>query len=874
MPGCAARSGSVAIVWLDSDLHHAQAAQALLAQALPHCRVLHGASATHAAGALASRAWDAVVLCLPPGATDVATPLALCVGQPVLLCADPAQEALAARGFRLGLRDYVLRAGPVATATAPGAAAASPPGAAAEPAALYAHLPELLRRLGQLLQPPSLQPRIDWPPLQQLLAQRQALQVTLESMTQGIFKTGPDGRLQIYNQRLLELVGLPESLLASHPTLVEVMQVQVQRGDFGKDYALVDARGQAYVAQGGLQVETPALYWRTTPDGRTLEVRTTVMDDGGLVRTFTDVSDYVRVEAELRESEARFRSLSDLSSDWYWEADAQGRFVQLVGDLGSNGIAPAEVLGRTRWDMAALNMTEADWDAHRATLAAKQPFRDLELQRRRPDGSLHWITVSGVPLLDAQGQLRGYRGVGRDITQRKEAEGQIERLAFYDPLTGLPNRRLLVDRLQRSLAGVHRRQAHGALLFIDLDNFKDLNDTQGHDKGDLLLVQVAQRLQGCVRATDTVARFGGDEFVVLVEELSAEVNQASAEAALVSSYIITTLGAPYTLGPDADSSHHSTPSIGIALFGPHQPDSVDELLKHADLAMYQAKAAGRNTQRFFDPQMQAAVRARSLLEADLRRGLTQQELQLYFQPVVDCSGQLQGAEALVRWRHPQHGLLAPADFICMAEQTGLILSLGHWVLDAACQQLVAWSRTRLTRALFLSVNVSVRQFRQADFVDQLLAALQRTGANPERLRLELTESLLLTDVEDVIARMQQLREHGVGFSLDDFGTGYSSLSYLKRLPLDQLKIDQGFVRDVLTDPNDAAIVRTILALANSLDLGVVAEGVETPGQLEFLKQHGCPAFQGYLFGRPMPVEVLEAALVPQAGEGGATQPGG
>ena len=450
--------------------------------------------------------------------------------------------------------------------------------------------------------------------------------------------------------------------------------------------------------------------------------------------------------------------------------------------------------------------------------------------------------------------------MGRDTTERKGVESQIERLAFYDVLTGLPNRRLLVDRLQRSLKTVARRPVHGALLIIDLDNFKDLNDTQGHDQGDELLVQVAQRLQGCVSATDTVARFGGDEFVVLVEDLSTDAAQASAEAALVASYIITTLGKPYAMGPLGDTSYHSTPSIGIALFGPHQPCSVDELLKHADLAMYQAKAAGRNTQRFFDPEMQAAVRARSALEADLRRGLQQQEMQLYFQPVVDCSGQLQGAEALVRWHHPERGVVAPAEFIGMAEQTGLILPLGQWVLEAACQQLVAWSRTRLTRALFLSVNVSVRQFRQADFVEQLLQLLEQTGANPERLKLELTESLLLADVEDVIARMQQLRERGVGFSLDDFGTGYSSLSYLKRLPLDQLKIDQGFVRDVLTDPNDAAIVRTILALANSLDLGVVAEGVETPGQLEFLKQHGCPAFQGYLFGRPMPVAVLEAAL--------------
>ena len=836
---------TTAVLWIDEDWAHAQAAQALLASTLPECRVVHGTCAADAAGALASRAWRAVVLCLPPAATDVAGPLAQCAGHPVLLCVSAAQEALAARGFRCGLGDYVLRA--QVPLDADGAAA-------------HAHLPELLQRLAALLQQPVVPQGPEQPQaLGQLQRQRLALQVTLGRMSQGIFKTGPDGRVHIYNQRVLELLDLPESLMATQPTLAQVTQVQAQRGDFGEGYSLVDARGQAYVAQGAVAA-SPALYWRATRDGRTLEVRTTAVEDGGLVRTFADVSDYVRVQAELRESEARFRSLSDLSSDWYWETDAQGRFVQLAGDLSANGITQADVLGRTRWELGALNMNEADWATHRAVLASKQPFRDLELQRRRPDGTLHWISVSGVPLLDGQGALRGYRGVGRDITERKGVESQIERLAFYDVLTGLPNRRLLVDRLQRSLKTVARRPVHGALLIIDLDNFKDLNDTQGHDQGDELLVQVAQRLQGCVRATDTVARFGGDEFVVLVEDLSTDAAQASAEAALVASCITTTLGKPYAMGPLGDTSYHSTPSIGIALFGPHQPCSVDELLKHADLAMYQAKAAGRNTQRFFDPEMQAAVRARSALEADLRRGLQQQEMQLYFQPVVDCSGQLQGAEALVRWHHPERGVVAPAEFIGMAEQTGLILPLGQWVLEAACQQLVAWSRTRLTRALFLSVNVSVRQFRQADFVEQLLQLLEQTGANPERLKLELTESLLLADVEDVIARMQQLRERGVGFSLDDFGTGYSSLSYLKRLPLDQLKIDQGFVRDVLTDPNDAAIVRTILALANSLDLGVVAEGVETPGQLEFLKQHGCPAFQGYLFGRPMPVAVLEAAL--------------
>ncbi|ABM57111.1 putative bifunctional diguanylate cyclase/phosphodiesterase [Verminephrobacter eiseniae] len=819
---------TAAILWVDCDTQHAAAAQQLISAQHPGWRLLHSP-----APGQASRAWDAMVLCLDPAARELPDLREPCATHPVLLCLDAAQEALAARAFRDGLGDYLLRA-----------------------ADGQAHLAELMQRLAALLrqrlaaQAPGA-PNPSARMLALLQEQRAALQATLASISQGIFKTGPDGRISVYNQRALDLLDLPESLLANRPTLAELTRLQAERGDFGPDYGLVGPLGQDYLAQGGRD-SAPAIYWRTTRDGRTLEVRTNALADGSQVRTFADVSDYLRVENQLRDSEARFRSLSDLSSDWYWEHDAQGRFTQLAGDLSVNGMPLSAVLGRTRWEIGALNMTEADWAAHRAVLAAQQPFRDLELQRRRADGSMHWISVSGVPVQGADGTPRGYRGVGRDITGRKQAEGQIERLAFYDALTGLPNRRLLLDRLQHATVAVTRSNTQGALLFIDLDNFKSLNDTLGHDAGDHLLQQAAQRLKACVREVDTVARFGGDEFVVLLAGLSAAAAQASAEAAQVAKHIAASLGQPYALG---GAVHHSTPSIGIALFGP-QACRVDELLKQADLAMYQAKAAGRNTQRFFDPEMQAAASHRSALEADLRRGLQQRELVLHYQPMVDGQGRLQGAEALVRWNHPQRGLMPPAEFTPLAEQTGLILPLGQWVLETACAQLVAWSRSALTRAFSLSVNVSVRQFRQADFVQQLLATLEASGANPERLTIELTESLLLNDVQDIIARMQQLRCHGLGFALDDFGTGYSSLSQLKRLPLDQIKIDRSFVRDLPADAGDGAIVRSILALAQSLGLAVVAEGVETRAQLEFLQHHGCQTFQGYHFGRPMPPEAL------------------
>jgi diguanylate cyclase (GGDEF)-like protein len=397
----------------------------------------------------------------------------------------------------------------------------------------------------------------------------------------------------------------------------------------------------------------------------------------------------------------------------------------------------------------------------------------------------------------------------------------------------------------------------GAILFIDLDAFKTLNDTLGHDKGDLLLQQVAKRLQTCVREGDTVARLGGDEFVVMLEELSESQDEVARQCEAVGEKILATLGQPYLLDGHAV---RSTPSIGITLFD-GQPNRIDELLKQADLAMYQSKAAGRNTLRFFDAAMQAIVNDRAALEQDLREALRLQQFSLYYQPQIMGEDRLTGAEALLRWQHPQRGMVSPADFIPLAEETGLILPLGHWVLQTACRQLAAWADHSATAGLSIAVNVSARQLHQSDFVEQVLAALQEAGANPGLLKLELTESLLVSNIESTIVKMAALKSRGVGFSLDDFGTGYSSLTYLKRLPLDQLKIDQGFVRDILIDPNDAAIAKMVIALATSLGLGVIAEGVELQGQRDFLARQGCHAYQGYLFSRPLPIDAFEAFVL-------------
>ena len=430
---------------------------------------------------------------------------------------------------------------------------------------------------------------------------------------------------------------------------------------------------------------------------------------------------------------------------------------------------------------------------------------------------------------------------------------QVKYLSLYDALTGLPNRRLLRNRMQQGKKGGHV----GALLFIDLDHFKNLNNTLGHVLGDMLLQQVSRRLLGNVHENDTVARLGGDEFVIIQDGLGATHAEAAAQARATGEKILYAFREPFQLG---ENECFSTPSIGIVLFQQEQ-ENVDDLLKRADLAMYQAKASGRNALRFFDPAMQDMANARAALETDLRHGLQRGEFILHYQPQMNADARVTGAEALVRWQHPARGMVAPLDFIPLAEETGQILLLGRSVLEAACIKLAEWAQSSATAHLDMAVNISARQFHHADFVDEVMAIVERTGANPARLKLELTESLLLTNLEDIIDKMSLLQARGITFSLDDFGTGYSSLAYLKRLPLAQLKIDKSFVMDVMTDPNDAAIAQAILGLGHSLGLTVIAEGVETDEQLKFLVENGCHAYQGYLFSRPLSADDLGAFVM-------------
>jgi diguanylate cyclase (GGDEF)-like protein/PAS domain S-box-containing protein len=459
-------------------------------------------------------------------------------------------------------------------------------------------------------------------------------------------------------------------------------------------------------------------------------------------------------------------------------------------------------------------------------------------------------------LRDEAGARTGTLSSGEDVTERRQAEERIRELAFFDQLTALPNRTLLLDRLKQTLSTCLRSGSQGALLFIDLDNFKSLNDTLGHDTGDILLQQVARRLTHCVREEDTVARFGGDEFVVILAALNGSAEEAATGAEVVAQKILSSLNDVYHLG---QVTQRSTASVGVTLFDGHNV-SAEDLMKQADLAMYRSKDAGRNLVHFFDPALESAVKERVRLERDLRRALAEGQFLLHYQAQVGSNGRLCGAEALLRWQSPRCGLVFPVEFIRLSEETGLIVPLGLWVFEAACRQLAAWASQPEMAQLTIAVNVSARQFHELDIVDQLLNVIRRTGAKPERLKLELTESLLLDNVADTVSKMSALKARGVAFSLDDFGTGYSSLSYLRRLPLDELKIDQSFVHHIVANPSDAAIARTIVALGQSLGLRVIAEGVENEEQRQFLASIGCFAYQGYHHSRPLPVDGLEGLV--------------
>ncbi len=568
----------------------------------------------------------------------------------------------------------------------------------------------------------------------------------------------------------------------------------------------------------------------------------------GLCGISTDITERKKADESLRVAATVFQSQEGMFvlSPERRVIDVNHAYTAMTGWTVEE--LAGEVVPRFSLEPDGPDFSEAMW-----RIVAREHKWQGEVWTWRKDGSAYPARLSVTAVRDAQGRTTNYVGTQSDISQSREAQDRIVQLAYYDPLTRLPNRQLLHDRIEHCLSYNHRSSQLSALLFLDLDNFKDLNDTRGHAAGDALLQQVAERLLACARESDTVARLGGDEFVILLEGVGSGEEEAAVHAERVGWKLLEAVREPYTIGGQV---HHSTCSIGIALCD-GQAVRIDELMMRGDLAMYQAKKDGRNTVRLFHSDMASLVTYRASIDTELRTALAQRQFLLYYQGQVDANGKVTGAEALLRWRHPQRGLIGPAGFIGIAENSGLILPLGKWILEEACAQLARWAASPCLAHLTLAVNVSVRQFLQPDFVAQTLETVRSSGADPCRLKLELTESLMIERVEETIAKMHALKAEGIGFALDDFGTGYSSLSYLKQLPLDQLKIDRSFVRDVLDDPNDAAIASSVVALARSLNLAIIAEGVETEAQRAFLAEMGCGAWQGFLFSPPVEAYAFE-----------------
>ncbi|WP_036300030.1 bifunctional diguanylate cyclase/phosphodiesterase [Methylotenera sp. L2L1] len=646
--------------------------------------------------------------------------------------------------------------------------------------------------------------------------------------------------LDFFNCSIDELVTIDESQYFSPKTLAKVQDVDKRVIEGGED-ACEEIEAISHDNK-------KRIFW---------QIKTPIYEGdaerhiGGLCGISTDITDLKNAELSLRIAATAFES-----SDGILITDAGCSILQVNSAFTKiTGYTAGDVVGKNP------NILSSGRHDHLFYQALWEKINTTgtwcgEIWNRRKTGEIYpeRITISVVK--DKDGKVTNYVSVFTDISESKASSEQIEHLAFYDPLTNLPNRLLLLDRVRQAFSSSSRTGKKGALLFVDLDHFKVLNDTLGHSTGDLLLKLQAERLSHCVRAGDTVARFGGDEFVVVLEDLDQNVTDAASIAEQIGNKILLALHEPCQFGTH---QYQSTSSIGITLFNGDEHD-IEELLKQADISMYQAKKAGRNTLRFFDPAMQEKLSIRASLESELRYAIEKQQLALYYQIQVDDNHRLIGAEALIRWIHPERGIVSPMEFIPIAEESALILDIGHWVIDTACCQLAEWAKNADKKHLIIAVNVSAHQFRALDFVQSIHQAIEMHKIDASRLKLELTESVILEDVDEVIARMHALKALGVRLSLDDFGTGYSSLSYLKKLPLDQVKIDQSFVRDLAYDPNDAIMVKTIIDLANNFRINVIAEGVETELELTILKDYGCRLYQGYLFGKPVPIEQFQFSI--------------
>jgi len=571
-------------------------------------------------------------------------------------------------------------------------------------------------------------------------------------------------------------------------------------------------------------------------------------EPSGLMVIGRNITEKKRAERSLRVADAAIESLEAIVI-----SDANNRIIYINSAYSKlTGYSKEDSIGK-KTDIVKSGCHDQAFYRQMWRELGRNKFWQGEIWDKRKNGDIYpkWLTIHAVAGPD--GVIHNYVGAFTDLSEHKEAKDAIYRLAFYDPLTALPNRRLLNDRMQLALSNSNRSLYYGAVLMIDLDHFKFINDTMGHAVGDLLLIELAQCLKNCIREGDTVARLGGDEFVVMLEILSKDARQAALHAEMLARKILKSVSEPFLIN---GKELHCTLSIGVSMFSMPSTSS-EEMLKRADVAMYQAKSAGRNGVSFYDPSLHHALEARLALLSELHHALSKNQLKLYYQAQVDSAYQIVGAEALLRWQHPQRGLVAPDEFISLAEESGLIVPIGLWVLMTACTQLKLWEQSPATAHIAIAVNVSAKQFGQADFVEQICAILDETGAKASLLKVELTESLVLLDVVKTIKKMESLKLLGISFAIDDFGTGYSSLSYLKKLPISQLKIDRSFVNEIDTNQSDAIIAKTIIGMANTFGFSVIAEGVETEAQRVCLEAHGCFTYQGYLFSKPLPLRKFE-----------------
>ena len=675
----------------------------------------------------------------------------------------------------------------------------------------------------------------------------------LEYMDQGVSVLDADLRIVATNRRLREIFGFPLWLCRLGTPMEDFFRFNAKRGDYGPGDVEEQVRSRVELAHRF----QPHHFERERPDGTVLDIRGIPVPGRGFVTIYTDITQRARAERALRESEARFRSLTALSSDWYWEQDALFRYRSGSGKAIGGGEKLADlVVGKTNWELG-LDI-EGDWDAHRALLECRLPFRDVLVHGSLSGSPTIYARLSGEPIVDEHGSLRGYRGVARDVTVEVQAQERVQYLATHDGLTGLPNRAHFSQLLNRQVQSARRYEGKFALMFIDLDRFKAINDTFGHEAGDTLLVEMASRFAGSVRASDVVARLGGDEFVVLVQE-AGDIEQVNAVARKVLSAAIK---------PVSIAGHECrvTASVGICMF-PQDAQDEQALMKNADIAMYRAKAQGKNNVQFYSAEADLRSLERMVLTSGLRQALLRGEFSLHYQAKLDLkTGAISGVEALLRWQHPELGTVLPLQFIALAEETGLIVPIGKWVLKTACDQNVAWQRQGLP-PVCVAVNISARQFTD-ELPGDVATALQASGMEPHLLELELNEGTVMGDATRSVRLLGELKRIGVRIAIDDFGTGYSSLAQIDRLPIDTLKVVRSVIRDIDANTRDGSIAQALIAMGKALSLTVVASGVETSEQQAYLSEQACDEIQGYHFSKPMLPDALADLLrrhVPRPG---------